>query len=205
MKTPTDIPSPFTGGKMELCVEESSTVFRGEKISFKKSFYHCLDSGAEFANEEMEASNLKNIYDTYRRKHGIPLAEELSSIRKIYGIPARAFSLILGLGENQFRLYEEGTVPTVSVGRLLSLASDPRNMKKMLIAARADLSDKDYAKYYKAIDSAMPPATFTISSGHKDGYESFPSILPTSSIHKKTSSTSSKRVMFNQYIHSHAV
>ena len=68
-----DIPSPITGGKLELCVDTAQTVFRGESVSYEKSFYHCVDSGLEYADEAMEAANLKNMYDAYCRAHGIPM------------------------------------------------------------------------------------------------------------------------------------
>ena len=154
MRKLSDSPSPITGGPLEICVEESSATFRGEVIPFEKTYFHCVESGSEYATEEMEAQNLNNLYNAYRRMHNIPLPEELTEMRKSYGIPARAFSLILGLGENQYRLYESGTVPSLSVGKLLALAKNPRNMKEMLLSARASLSDKEYSKYSKAIYKA---------------------------------------------------
>ena len=145
-----DKPSPVTGGHLKLCTEIAEVTFRGETISYEKSFYRCMDSGLEFVDEELENSNLKSIYDTYRQNHCIPLAEELTRMRERYGIPARAMSLILGLGENQYSLYENGIVPSASVGNLLAFAKDPANLKLMLYTARSTFSDKEYNKYLRA-------------------------------------------------------
>lgn len=160
MKTIADKPSPVTGGQLEVCRQMEEVIFRGEKISYEKSFYRCLDSGLEFVDEELETANLKLMYDTYRRIHSIPLPEELKAMRERYGIPASAMSLILGLGENQYGLYEDGSVPTASVGKLLALAMDPVNFQMMLQSARTAFSEKQYCKYYNAIVSSLHPAVY---------------------------------------------
>lgn len=153
-------PSPITGGPLELCIETAEVTFRGEIIPYEKTFFHCVDSGLEFVDEEQEAANLKLIYDTYRALHSIPMPEELKVMRERYGIPSFAMSLILGLGENQYGLYEEGVVPTPSVGRLLALAKDPVIMRGMLESARSLFSEKQYGKYYSSIVLSMQPAKY---------------------------------------------
>lgn len=147
---------------MELCSEPFTVEYRGETITYEKFFYHCLDSDMVFEDEELEARNLKLIYDTYRRRHSIPLAEELKRMRERYGLPVSAMSLILGLGENQYALYEDGAVPTASVGKLLALAADPAVMKEMLLAARYQFSDKLFSKYYSSVAASMQPAQYEI-------------------------------------------
>ena len=115
---------------------------------------------ALLADDELEEANLKLIYDTYRRRHNIPMAEELTKMRERYGIPASAMSIILGIGENQYGLYEDGLVPSLSVGRLLELASNPLIMESMLLSARYKFSDKQYRKYYISIVASMHPAQY---------------------------------------------
>ena len=70
MRQIIDKPSPVTGGRLELCSEPATVLYRGENVSFEKCFYHCVDTGMEFADEELERANLKRMYDTYRRRHG---------------------------------------------------------------------------------------------------------------------------------------
>lgn len=198
-------PSPITGGLLELRSEPATVEYRGETISYEKSFYHCVDSNFEFADDELAAANLKLIYDTYRRLHGIPLAEELKSMREGYGIPASVMSLILGLGENQFGLYEEGTVPTVSVGKLLAFAMEPANMKKMLMSARSLFSGKLFNRYYNAIESSLHPATYEREGMSIMDYEVVTSSFPVSvtvKISKKT--PSAMKAPYNEYAYANA-
>ena len=160
----------------------------------------------EFADSEMETANLKAIYDTYRKRHGIPLAEELVEMRKRYGIPVRAMSIILGLGENQFGLYEEGTVPTVSVGKLLSLAKDPKNMKEMLQSARPSFSDKEYSKYFLALASSTISSDYPkdwLSTKH---YGQFALTFPSALRKYNTKGVTSRKQSYNRYTsHSYAL
>lgn len=198
MRQTIDRPSPITGGKLELCSEQATVSYRGEAISYEKFFYHCVDTGMEFTDEELEKANLKRIYDTYRLRHGIPTAEELKKMRERYGIPSSAMSIILGLGENQFGLYEEGTVPTLSVGKLLALAADPAIMRGMLQFARGAFSEKLYNKYYEAILTAMQPASYVAEvSGLFDYgvYYAFPSNVV--SCHPVASSP--RKTRYNEY------
>ena len=67
MKQMIDKPSPITGGLLELHTEPACVTYRGESISYERSYYHCVDTGMEFMDEELESTNLKRIYDTYRR------------------------------------------------------------------------------------------------------------------------------------------
>lgn len=160
MKQTVKKPSPVTGGKLQLRTKKAVVEYRGESISYEKRYYHCMDSGLEFTDDELEEANLKLIYDTYRNRHNIPLAEELTQMRERYGIPASAMSIILGIGENQYGLYEDGVVPSLSVGRLLELASNPAIMEKMLLSVRHKFSDKQYRKYYISVIESMHPAQY---------------------------------------------
>lgn len=155
MKKVIDKKSPLTGGALELCTEQDSLEYRGETITYIKSFYRCVDTGFEFEDAELENANLKIIYDTYRRRHGIPLAEELIQMRKRYGLPASAMSIILGLGENQYSLYEDGAVPAVSLGNLLALAMEPKNMESLLRSAKTRFTEKQYSKYWHSFERAV--------------------------------------------------
>lgn len=68
------------------------------------------------------------------------------AIRKRYGISAQKMSLLLGIGINQYRLYEQGEVPSVSNGRMIRLISNPKVMLDILESSRNELSDTDYDK-----------------------------------------------------------
>lgn len=207
MRKMLDIHSPITGGPLELCTSDESISFRGEVIHFEKKYYHCVDSETEFTDDELEKDNLKSVYDNYRIKHGIPLAEELTALRTRYRIPARAMSIILGLGENQYRLYEAGTVPSVSVGRLLSLAKDPSNLIIMLKAASSSFSQKAYLKYSSSI---IASEIFSLYENERISFDEFEEIVST--IHNKAHfikssvhSNKSKKIPYNTFVLSYAI
>jgi hypothetical protein len=90
----------------------------------------------------------------------------------------------LGLGENQFGLYEDGAVPTVSVGKLLAMAIDPGNMLSMLQSAKNVFSDKEYCKYYRAIKESMHPAIYETEWFSPNGYETLHPALPGPAVFK---------------------
>lgn len=194
-----DKPSPVTGGPLQLRKERSEVTFRGETISYEKSFYHCVDSGLEFVDDELEKKNLRLIYDAYREKHSIPSPEVLKGMREKYGIPSSAMSVILGLGENQYGLYEEGVVPTASVTRLLTLAQNPSIMKRMLEDARPSFSEKQYAKYFKSIELAMLPAKYEMERMGVREFLLFPNSVPSKWIDCRNKVSSSRKSHYDEY------
>lgn len=198
MRQIIDKPSPITGGRLELCSEPTTVSYRGENVSFEKYFYRCMDTGMEFVDEELERANLKCMYDTYRHRHGIPTAEELKRMRMRYGIPSGAMSIILGLGENQFGLYEEGTVPTLSVGKLLALAEDPAIMRGMLQSSRMFFSEKQYDRYYEAIALSMHPANYVAEESRLSDYGVFRA-FPPKVVNCKSEASSSRKTLYNKY------
>ena len=198
MRQIIDKPSPVTGGRLELCSEPETVSYRGEDIFFEKCFYHCVDTGLEFADEELERENLKRMYDTYRHRHGIPTAEELKRIRRRYGIPSGALSIILGLGENQFGLYEEGAVPTLSVGKLLAFAGDPAIMREMLQSSRMFFSDKQYNRYYEAIAQSLQPASYVAEESRLSDYGVFRA-FPPKVVNCKSEAASLRKTRYNEY------
>lgn len=63
--------SPITGGEMRLLQEKSSVKFRGEEVSFVKKFYHCVDSGRDFTDTELDNDNMWAIFRAYCEKMGM--------------------------------------------------------------------------------------------------------------------------------------
>ena len=185
-KTLVNKPSPITGGKLELWTVDDIATFRNEKFSYERSFYHCVDSGAEFADAEMEEANLKRIYDAYRRRHNIPLAEELVAMRQRYGLSQRIISNILGLGDNQYGLYEDGTVPSLSIGRILSLAMNADVFRDLIVQARASLSPEDYRKSIVNVERFCSGPGLVSETSVYNQFEVFDSSFP-SSAHIKVS------------------
>jgi len=173
--------SPFTGGKVSLKHERTTITYRGEHFSCNRYYYVCEDTGIEFTDAKLDDKGLSEIYGQYRNAHGIPSAEDLKSLRKTIGISAKTMSLVLGLGENQYRLYEAGEMPSASIGKMLATLFLPDVLKSYLESSRELLSDKKFISAIAALQRRKSPvyhvikndglhmvSTYAISSSFKE-------------------------------------
>lgn len=153
----TNKKSPFTGGKVELCTEQASTLFRKERYEYTSYYYRCVDTGRTFSDNELDDKSLEQVYAQYRTRHGIPSRDEIVEIREQYGLSALAMSRILGLGDNQYRLYEEGAIPIESIGKLIFLARQKMNLLAILDGSKKSFNRLEYERLYDTIQSAPTP------------------------------------------------
>ena len=173
----TNKKSPFTGGSVELLSEQATTTFRGERYQYTSYYYKCNDTGRLFSDNEVDDKSLDQVYDQYRLRHGIPSKEEIRQIREQFNLSALAMSKILGLGDNQYRLYEEGTIPVESVGKLIALARQKVNMLALLDSSKALFPEKEYTRYYEKINSSAVSIVLPIYTPYyiKQGFQEQPS------------------------------
>lgn len=143
--------SPFTGKEMKRIHETRLWKFRGEEFPYTHTAWLCEDSGEQFTDDESDMAGYMQVTNQYREKYGVPYTDEIISIRRRYGISAQKMSLILGIGINQYRLYEQGEVPSVSNGRMIRSISNPKVMLDILESSRNELSDTDYKKLSEKI------------------------------------------------------
>lgn len=169
----TNKKSPFTGGSVELLSEQATTTFRGERYQYISYYYKCNDTGRLFSDNEVDDKSLDQVYDQYRLRHGIPSKEEIRQIREQFNLSALAMSKILGLGDNQYRLYEEGTIPVESVGKLIALARQKVNMLALLDSSKALFPEKEYNRYYEKINSSAVSIVLPIYTPYyiKQGFQ----------------------------------
>lgn len=147
--------SPITGKEMKLIREKKELSFRKEKFYYINQSYWCEDSKMSFVDETLEATNMNQIYNQYREKHGIPFQEEIVEVRKKYGLPANKMSSVFGFGANQWRLYEEGEIPNSSNALLIYSAKNPNNFKSLLINRKDKFSEKEFEKFLKNVDNVI--------------------------------------------------
>lgn len=137
--------SPFTGGKAELVISKEVFEYRKEKFTYNHIQYKCVDTGEFFAPLEIENSNLLQVYNQYRALHGIPFPDEITAIRKRYGLSRPQMSKILGFGEHQLKRYEDdGEVPSESNGKTLSAIKNPKVFEVYLLNAKNQLTTKEF-------------------------------------------------------------
>jgi len=119
----------MTGKEMTYCQETRTANYRGETFTYTAHYYLCEDSGERFTTTASDTEDMEQVYSQYRHRHGIPGPEEIKAIRMKYRVSAARMSRILGLGANQYRLYEAGEMPSLSNARLILLVADEKNFK----------------------------------------------------------------------------
>lgn len=136
--------SPFCDGKATLIERKTIIPYRKEKFEITRQFYRCDQTGLEFSTEEQDKETVKQIYDAYRKKHGIPNPMEIKTLREKYGLSTSKMSLILGFGINQYHNYENGEVPSLSNAKLILAAMNPQFFKTLILLVKDDLGEKTY-------------------------------------------------------------
>lgn len=136
--------SPFTGKEMKLTTEKRTVNFRKQDIEYINLSYFCEQSNESFVTTELEELNLKQIHNKYRELNGIPFPEEIKNLRGRYGLSAAKMSELFGFGPNQYALYENGEIPSLSNAKAINLATDAGVFKKMIEENRSVLKEKNY-------------------------------------------------------------
>jgi uncharacterized phage-associated protein len=136
--------SPYTGKEMKVVYEPRTWTFRGEEYEYIHTAYVCEDTHEQFTTNESDDAGFLQVTNQYRAKYGIPFTDEIVATRARYGVSAAKMSAILGIGANQWRLYESGEVPSVSNGRMIRSIMNPKVFLDLVDSARQLLTDKEY-------------------------------------------------------------
>lgn len=174
--------SPFTGKEMKLVSEKRIWKFRGEEYGYIHTSWLCADTGERFTTDEMDDVAFVQVTNQYRAKYGIPFTDEIIAVREKYDVSAAKMSLILGMGTNQWRLYEAGEVPSVSNGRMIRSIKNPQVFEGYVHSSKNLLEEKEYlallskiAKSYTineddSQDQYGLPKVFQCERGVENGY-----------------------------------
>jgi uncharacterized phage-associated protein len=174
--------SPYTGKEMKVVYEPRTWNFRGENYEYIHTAYVCIDTNEQFTTNESDDASFLQVTNQYRAKYGIPYTDEIVATRTRYGISAAKMSVILGIGTNQWRLYESGEVPSVSNGRMIRSIMNPKVFLDLVESARQLLTDKEYntitAKVQQVIaqsdqyqiDEYECRRLFSVPRGAENGY-----------------------------------
>ncbi len=146
--------SPITELEMWLVVENRELTYRKEKFSYVAQLWLCEQSGETFTTEQMDEVNIGQVYNQYRVKYGIPFPDEIKSIRSLYGLSATKMSEILGFGENQYRLYENGDMPSEANGKILKSILNYDIFCNIVKNAENQFDPKDFAKICTKLEGA---------------------------------------------------
>lgn len=147
--------SPVTGNEMPLEREFRTLHYRKEPFEVVYHYYRCQDTDEQFTTTELDNLNILQVHNHYRAKYGIPFIDEIKAIRHKYDLSAAKMSAILGLGANVYRQYEAGEMPSVSTGRMIRMAEDPREFLRIVDFARNTLEEDDYEKVKRKVHHAL--------------------------------------------------
>lgn len=137
--------------KEELRHEIQEFEFRKEKFKIVYNFMVCQETHEEYTTTKLDELNINQVYNLYREKYNIPFPDEIKSLRLKYGISALKMSRLLGFGDNQYRKYEDGEIPSVSNGRMIASLFDISCFKRILEFSEGLFTNDEYKKIKKII------------------------------------------------------
>ena len=150
-------------------------------VSFRKedfSYVHTgiIDNEGEmWTTTELDEANISQVYNQYRIRHGIPFPDEISGIREHYGLSAAKMSQILGFGINQYRMYEDGEVPSVSNARTIIAAREKDVFMTFVEASKSEMNEQEYLRIKRKVEAADGDYK---SMGQPSEYTGFRSMSP---------------------------
>ena len=112
---------------------------------------HIICDGISFTTTALDEVNIGQVYNQYRSKYGIPFPDEIKHVRQRYGLSATKMSQILGFGDNQYRLYENGDMPSETNGKILMSIQNPLIFENFVINAKNQFDEQDYAKILEKV------------------------------------------------------
>lgn len=152
--------SPFTEKEMFVRKKWRDMTFRKETFKVCFHTWKCEDTGEEFEDEHFAQLNYNQVINQYKEKYNIPYPDEIKSIREKYDLSAIKMSHVLGFGDNTYRQYEAGEVPTQANARLIQMAADPRKF--------LDMIDLSHALEGSALEKARRNAERLIDKADKE-------------------------------------
>lgn len=153
--------SPFTGKEMTIQKEWRTMTYKKEAFEVCFHTWKCEDTGEQFEDDHFAQLNYDQVQNQYRAKYSIPFKEEIAAIREKYDLSAIRMSQILGFGDNTYRQYEAGEMPTQANARLILIASKPVEFKHMVRISNIDESLRD--KVNKRIEHLIQLETKAIN------------------------------------------
>ena len=140
---------------MRVVYEPETMTYRGEKYNCIYTSYRDDESGESFTTTESDGAWWNQVTNQYREKHGIPYQDEIIALRERYGVSAAKMSVILGFGANQYRLYEQGEVPSVSNGRMIRSVMNPKVMLEMVESSKNEMSQLEYDRIVSKVKAVI--------------------------------------------------
>lgn len=146
------IESPFSDSRLDVKIRKETLPFRKEE--FEVMYHYYEDCGQQFTTDELDEINIKQVHNQYREKYNLPFPDEIKDIREKYQLSATKMAEVLGFGINIYRQYEAGEVPSQSNARLIQLADDPEEFRKLVLLSGA-LETREQEKTLRRVDQLI--------------------------------------------------
>ena len=143
---------------MRVVYEPATEAYRGEKYNFTYVSFRDDADGESYTTTDSDTVWYNQMTNQYRERYGIPYTDEIIALRQRYRLCAAKMSVILGFGANQYRLYEEGDVPSESIGKMIRGAMNPRVFLDLVHSSRHQLSEREYAKITAHVQEVIADA-----------------------------------------------
>ena len=132
-------------------------VIKGIAYNYTGKEARCINCNTRVYVPEINDSNLKALYEVYRRENGIVSLDVILAIPEKYAIGKRPLSLLLGWGEQTFSRYCDGDMPTKQYSEILTkIYESPMYYAELLETGKKNLkSHTAYEKSRKAVDALL--------------------------------------------------
>lgn len=162
---PDRLESPFAEGAWAVRTPQArSYTFRGEEFAAVSWGWECEQTGRRFTTTSSDQALYESVQQLWRERHGVPSPAGLVALREQYGLSARQFSKLLGMGPNQYSRYEAGELPSKSSAVLLMLVASPAGLRE-LIHRRADVLKSTLAARLQVLVAAEPVSLSELEVG----------------------------------------
>ena len=149
------IPTGSTGKPLRMVYEPDTIKYRGENFDCMYITFRDDELDEGYTTTESDGVWWNQVTNQYREKHGIPYQDEIIALRERYGVSAAKMSVILGFGANQYRLYEDGEVPSESNGKMIRSAMNPKVFLDLVKSSRHQLTEKEFAKIMARVEEVI--------------------------------------------------
>lgn len=144
---------------VDVIVKEQNLtgIIKGTEYKYLGKVAYCKDCGSEIYLNEVNDSNLKALYDEFRKENNIISIDKILEISEKYMIGKRNLSLLLGWGEHTFSRYCEGDIPTKQYSEILKkIYEDPFYYDQILEENKNNLkTEVAYDKSKRAVNKLI--------------------------------------------------
>ncbi len=113
--------------EIEERIRSTSSIIKGEEISYDERFYFCPESDeeeCEFETGSMMNTNLMSARNAYRKAHHLLTSDEIIAIRESYGLTQVELAKLLGWGEATISRYESKAIQDEAYDNMLRIVKD---------------------------------------------------------------------------------